>query len=175
MSTDSTRFPVPDLPVSTDSFRDREDRCLHVATFGAGPCDDERAALDEMYETYETADRAQGLPPAKPETLRNWLDRLLEGANVLVWDDDRAVGHAGLYPVDEDHHELVIFVDSDYQGAGIGSQLLSELLEAHHQRGGGTVTLSVEPTNDAAINLYRNFDFEVETETALEIQMHRTV
>lgn len=175
MSTDSSRFSVPDLPASTDSFRDREGRCLRVATFGAGPCDDERAAIEEMYEAYDTADRAQGLPPVKPEALTNWLDSVLTGANVLAWDDDRAVGHAGLYPVDAGRHELLIFIDSDYQGVGIGSQLLSELLDAHRERGGGTVVLSVEPTNDAAINLYRKFDFAVGAETALEIQMRRDV
>lgn len=175
MSTDSSRFSVPDLPVSTESFRDREGRYLHVATFGAGPCDDERTALEGMYEAYETADRAQGLPPAKPKTLTNWLDRLLGGANVLAWDDDRAVGHAGLYPVDADRHELVIFVDGDYQGVGIGSRLLSELLDAHRKRGGETVMLSVEPTNEAAISLYQKFDFEIETETVMEIQMRRDV
>lgn len=175
MSTDTPRFSVPDLPVSTDSFRDREGRCLRVATFGAGPCDEERAPLEAMYEAYDTADRAQGLPPADPDSLEDWLDRLLEGANVIAWDEERAVGHAGLHPVAADRHELVIFIDSDYQGAGVGSELLSELLEAHRERGGGTVQLSVDPTNEAAINLYEKFDFEVETETALEIQMRREV
>lgn len=173
MSTDTPRFSVPDLPVSTASFRDREGRQLRVATFGAGPREDERAALEAMYEAYDTADRAQGLPPVEEEALSNWLDRVLDGANVLTWDDDRVVGHAGLYPVDTDRYELIIFIDGEYQNAGIGSELLSNLLSAHRKRGGGTVQLSVEPTNRAAINLYQKFDFEVESETALELQMRR--
>lgn len=173
MSTDSPRFSCPDLPVSTDSFRDREGRCIRVATLGAGLRDDEREALSEMYERFDTADRAQGLPPVEETALEEWLDRILEGASVLAWDDDRAVGHAGLYPLEADRHELVIFIDGAYQGAGIGSALLSNLLEAYAERGGGTVLLSVEPTNEAAITLYRKFGFAVETETALEIQMRR--
>ncbi len=175
MSTDSPAVPITNLPVSTVSFCDRENRQLRVATFGAGPRDDERAALERMYETYETADRAQGLPPIAPEALSAWLDRVLGGANVLTWDERRAVGHVGLYPIEVDRHELIIFIDKEYQGAGIGSELLANLLSAYRERGGGTIQLSVEPTNRPAITLYQKFDFEVESETALEIQMRREV
>jgi ribosomal protein S18 acetylase RimI-like enzyme len=166
---------MPDLPVSSTSFRDRDGRQLRIATLGAGPRTDERAALEAMYGAYDTADRAQGLPPVAPEALSRWLDRVLEGSNVLAWDDRRVVGHVGLYPVEAGYHELIIFIDSEYQGAGIGSELLSNLLSAHRERGGGVIKLSVEPTNRAAINLYQKFDFEVETETALEIQMRREI
>lgn len=175
MSTDSPTVPITDLPVSTASFCDHENRQLRVATLGAGPREDERAAVERMYETYNTADRAQGLPPIEPKALSKWLDRLLGGANVLTWDEDRVVGHVGLYPVEVDRHELIIFIDSEYQGAGIGSELLASLLSAHRERGGGTIQLSVEPTNRPAVNLYQKFDFEVESETALEIQMRREI
>ena len=175
MSTDTPCFSVPDLPVSTTSFRDREGRRLCVATLGSGPRQDERAALERMYERYDTADRAQGLPPVESEALTNWLDHVLDGASVLAWDDNRVVGHAALYPVTPDRHELVIFVDSEYQGAGVGSKVLATLLEAHRERGGGTIQLSVEPTNEAAINLYRKYDFEVTSEAGLAIQMCRDI
>ncbi len=175
MSTDSPRSTAPDLPVSTTSFRDREGRCLRIATLGAGPCDDEREPLETMYDEYDTADRAQGLPPAEEDALAAWLDSVLEGANVLAWDDDRVVGHAGLYPVEADRHELVIFVAGDYQGARVGSELLSQLLAAHRERGGGTVQLSVEPGNEAAISLYQHFGFEIVDETVMELSMRRDV
>lgn len=128
-----------------------------------------------MYEAYDTADRAQGLPPTESTALSSWLDRVLTGANVLAWHGDRVVGHAALYPVEADRHELVIFVDGDFQGAGVGSELLAVLLSAHRERGGGTVLLSVEPTNEAAVALYRKFGFEVGTATALDIEMERDV
>jgi ribosomal protein S18 acetylase RimI-like enzyme len=161
--------------VSTASFRDREGRCLRIATLGAGPCDDERAPLETMYDEYDTADRAQGLPPAEEDALAAWLDSVLEGSSVLAWDDDRVVGHAGLYPVEADRHELVIFVAGDYQGARVGTELLSQLLSAHRERGGGTVQLSVESGNQAAISLYQKFGFEIVDETVMEIGMHRDV
>lgn len=128
-----------------------------------------------MYETYDTADRAQGLPPIEATALSRWLDRVLDGLSVLAWHDDRVVGHAGLSRVGVDRYELVIFVDGDYQGAGVGSSILSHLLDAHRERGGGTVALSVDPGNEAAIGLYRKFDFEVRSETALEIEMEREI
>lgn len=182
MPTESPCSAAAELPSSSSIVRDREGRRLRIATFGAGPQAEERSELEVMYETYDSTDRAQGLPPVNPDALDQWLEHVLSGLNVLVWDDDRVVGHAALHPdterADESAeptHELVIFVDAEYHGAAVGSMLLSELLALHERRDGGTVRLSVEPTNKAAIGLYRKFGFEVSERTAMELEMRREI
>lgn len=50
-----------------------------------------------------------------------------------------------------------IMVHADCRGRGIGTDLMRAALE----RASSTVLLTVDPVNEAAIRLYRNFGFEV--------------
>lgn len=71
------------------------------------------------------------------------------------------VGYAGISrlgrvaPFEYEIH--TIGVDPDYQGRGIGRQLLAELLDFAD---GGVVFLEVRTDNEAAIGLYRSVGFE---------------
>ena len=70
-------------------------------------------------------------------------------------------GIAQLGPVTDPEFEIhTIGVDPDYQGKGIGRQLLQSLLGiADHHR--GPVFLEVRCDNDTAINLYESVGFTV--------------
>jgi len=132
-----------------------------------------REALVEMYDAFDPADRAQGIPPSGRGRIRDWLGTVLapDCYNVIAWDGgrdpERAVGHATLVP-DDDAYELAIFVLQRYQEAGIGTRLLRALL-GHGRAGGvGRVWLSVERWNRAAIGLYRKIGFETVEEGGFE-------
>jgi len=132
-----------------------------------------REALVDMYDAFDPADRAQGIPPSGRGRIRGWLDTVLapDCYNVIAWDrgrdPERAAGHATLVP-DDDAAELAIFVLQRYQEAGIGTRLLRALLG--HGRAGGVrrVWLSVERWNRAAVALYRKIGFETVEEGGFE-------
>jgi ribosomal-protein-alanine N-acetyltransferase len=74
--------------------------------------------------------------------------------------DDKLVGYGGIarlgrkQPYEYEIH--TVGVDADYQGQGIGRQLLTALLE---YADGGTVFLEVRTDNVAAITLYESVGF----------------
>ncbi|OBK52477.1 ribosomal protein S18-alanine N-acetyltransferase [Mycobacterium kubicae] len=74
---------------------------------------------------------------------------------------DTLVGYAGISklgrtpPFEYEIH--TIGVDPEYQGRGIGRQLLTELLD---YADGGVVFLEVRTDNEAALALYRSVGFE---------------
>ena len=129
-------------------------------------------ALVAMYEAFDPADRAQGIPPTGESRIRRWLDDLTTGEtyNVVACHEDRAVGHATLVPASEGY-ELAIFVLSAYQGAGIGTELLHALLGLGAHNGVERVWLSVERWNDPAIGLYRKVGFETCNSASFELEM----
>ncbi|MFB6096285.1 MAG: N-acetyltransferase family protein [Haloferacaceae archaeon] len=132
----------------------------------------DREDLVSMYARFGECDRAQGVPPAGEAAIDDWLDGLLDGEHVVAVSRGRLVGHAGLLPCG-DCAELLVFVDPRSRGVGVGTRLLRSLLARHDRREAGTVRLSVERDNEAAIALYRTFDFEICSRQRRELVMER--
>jgi ribosomal protein S18 acetylase RimI-like enzyme len=151
-------------------FEDREGREIRVERYDA---DTQLEAVVEMYEAFDPADRAQGIPPVKSEAIRTWLESILdeECVNVLAWDGDEVVGHATLVPDGESAYELAIFVLSEYQDAGIGTGLIEALLGAGRESGIDRVWLTVERWNNPAVALYRKVGFEAGDAGSFELEM----
>lgn len=148
---------------------DREGRDIEIRTVDAS---DEEALVD-MYVQFDPADRAQGIPPAGEERVREWLDILFEEdtINVAAVHDGDVVGHAILVPDGTEDYELAIFVLHDYQEAGIGTSLIEALLGEGQKRDVECVWLTVERWNDAAIHLYRKVGFEPAGTGSFEMEM----
>jgi ribosomal protein S18 acetylase RimI-like enzyme len=158
-----------EFPSPPATFTDDEGREVTVRTGGGADHD----ALAEMYEAFDPADRAQGIPPVDPGAIHEWLDDLLgrESVNVVVEHDGDIVGHAILVPDRDEAYELAIFVLREYQSAGIGTVLLERLLGHAQDQGIGTVWLTVERWNNAAVHLYRKLGFESTDEQSFETEM----
>jgi ribosomal protein S18 acetylase RimI-like enzyme len=150
------------------AFTDAHDRDIEIEVY----TDDERAALTEMYDSFDPADRAQGIPPTERGAIEEWLDTILDGSyNVVASHGEECVGHATLVPDDDDAYELAIFVLDTHQQAGIGSQLLDGLLGHAGAEGAERVWLTVERWNSAAIALYRKVGFETADTESFEMEM----
>jgi ribosomal protein S18 acetylase RimI-like enzyme len=160
---------VGSFPSPPAAFTDGEDREIRLRESGRDDVD----ALVEMYEGFDPADRAQGIPPIDSEAIRDWLDVIVTGdsVSVVAAHDDRLVGHAILVPDRQDGYELAIFILDEYQGAGIGTELLAHLLGAGQDAGVDRVWLTVERWNDAAIALYRKIGFETAGSESFELEM----
>jgi GNAT superfamily N-acetyltransferase len=139
---------------------------------GSESADGEFETLVEMYVAFDPADRAQGIPPAREDQIRDWLETILDGGcDVLAWYDGECVGHATLVPDGDDAYELAIFVLSAYQHAGIDSQLIEGLLGHGQAKGVEQVWLTVERWNDVAMALYRKAGFETSNAESFEMEM----
>jgi ribosomal protein S18 acetylase RimI-like enzyme len=174
-STAATRTGRPDTdPPAETTFRDGDGRRLSHAS--RRPPAGELDALAVFYDGFDAADRAQGIPPASPERRASWLDALLENATVdtVVRDGARVVGHATLVEGPPGQpHELTVFVDADYRGAGLGSELLDALLSAGAAAGVEAAELTVEHGNHAARRLYERHDFEIVERGPFVLEMER--
>lgn len=130
-------------------------------------------AVVEMYVDFDPADRAQGVPPIGEDQIREWLVGLrdCDGYNVVVWHDEQVAGHATLVPDDDGAYELAIFVDQNYQGAGVGTELIESLLGAGQAEGVEVVWLTVERWNRPAVALYDKMGFETVSAESFELKM----
>lgn len=167
--------PVGPFPTPPIEFVDGADRHVEIHACGDGAaCEGTVDALVEMYERFDPADRAQGLPPISEPVIRDWLDTILspDCLNVIAWHDGEAAGHATLVPdARGETWELAIFVLSDYQSAGIGTQLLKALLGHAASAGVERVWLTVERWNRAAVSLYKSIGFETTDAESFELEM----
>lgn len=157
--------PSGEFPRPPDELSDAEG--CHIEFRALEPTDEAiREQLVEMYQAFDSSDRAQGIPPVGEDAIREWLDLVLEdGPDVVATHEDRVVGHATLVPEREnDEYELAIFVLQDYQSRGIGTRLLRVLLGAAQAADIEHVWLTVERWNRPAIGLYESVGF-VSTES----------
>ncbi len=158
-----------DFPTPPREFTDRDGRALMVERVDSGAIED----LVDMYETFEPDDRAQGIPPARDEAIRDWLGTVVseDSLGVVAWIDDAVAGHAMLVPDASGGYELAIFVSHEYQGAGIGTELVRTVLGLGQQEGIERVWLTVERWNDPAIRLYEKVGFETTDRQSFELEM----
>ncbi|WP_248898006.1 GNAT family N-acetyltransferase [Haloplanus halobius] len=163
--------PADEFPSPPQTFEDREGRTITVRRYDDAA---DRDALAAMYEAFDPADRAQGIPPTDPERIADWLGSITgpETVNVVAEHEDAVVGHATLVPDEpEGTAELAIFVLQDYQHAGIGTHLLETLLGAGQDECVERVWLTVERWNDAAIRLYEKVGFRTSDAESFEHEM----
>lgn len=130
------------------------------------------AGLVEMYDTFDPADRAQGIPPVGREKVRSWIEVVLEqGIDIVAWQDEEVIGHATLVPDGEIEYELAIFVHQDHRRQGAGSALLRALLGAAAAAGIEYIWLSVERWNTVAVALYESVGFRTCDAASFELEM----
>ncbi|MEX2204249.1 MAG: GNAT family N-acetyltransferase [Actinomycetota bacterium] len=91
---------------------------------------------------------------------RSWHEN---AAHLLALDDDRVVGSISIrrddHPVTHHVATLDMLVVSTHRRRGVGSALLEEALRWARTYGVERIELSVYPSNDGAIALYRRFGF----------------
>ncbi|GHG92269.1 N-acetyltransferase [Streptomyces lanatus] len=95
--------------------------------------------------------------------LRQHLD--VHGDRVLVLDDGTCLHGYVLFVTTSDGYAcwvLSLAVSADQRGRGLGKRLMLEVLRQLRRERVGEVRLTVEPTNAAAIMLYRTLGFAPE-------------
>ena len=70
------------------------------------------------------------------------------------------IGYAGMWTISDEAHISTIAVHADHRRRGLGSRLLSHLMEIARRQPVAKVTLEVREANHIARNLYRKFGFQ---------------
>ncbi|QKY18076.1 GNAT family N-acetyltransferase [Halorubrum sp. CBA1229] len=123
---------------------------------------EDAAPLAEMYERFETGDRAQGLPPVTRDRRAEWIESMLtEGSNVVAERDGELFGHAMYTPSDAPRPELAVFVQPTMQGRGVGTELCRHVIADAAAAGREGLELHVESGNRVARRVYRTVGFEL--------------
>jgi putative acetyltransferase len=107
------------------------------------------------------------LPYQNPDQTRKWLESHgPDSLSIVAEYDGKIIGSAGLhrYPGRRAHAAtLGMAVRDDYQGKGVGTALLRELIDAaDNWLGLRRLELTVYTDNERAIRLYQRFGFETE-------------
>ena len=161
--------PAGAFPRPPRSVTDGQGRTLSIDVIDTSSTE----ALVGMYERFDPAHRAQGIPPVREQAIERWLETILDAdcLNVAARHQGDPIGHATLVPDNEGDYELAIFVLSEYQGAGVGTMLLETLLGHAQETGIEHVWLTVERWNNPAIALYQRVGFETTNSERFEIEM----
>lgn len=97
----------------------------------------------------------------RPWSARLFEDELTRGGRhyVVARVGPTVVGYAGLLMIADDGHVATVAVDPAWQGHGIGTRLMAELVHGALALGAKQLTLEVRVSNVAAQAVYRRFGF----------------
>lgn len=158
----------PYCPPRCPRFTDKEGTPLLVLPYD--PSD--REPLLDMYDAFPDYDRAQGLPPHNRERTAQWIESLVDrGSNLLARCGGSVIGHIGVVPMSSESPELVVFVHPDWQGRGIGTELLKQAIAHVSADGREALRLEVMSDNRTALAVYQNIGFDVVERTFNELEM----
>ena len=79
----------------------------------------------------------------------------------VICEDEIVCGFAGLWFNIDEAHIMNIAVRKDFRKNGIGSELLSFLIDEAKSKGKMCITLEVRDNNIPAIKLYKKFNFDI--------------
>ena len=160
-----------DGPALSHVSPDGDDRVVDFRAYQ--PSD--RAAVWSFYESFGPADRSQGVPPAAPTALDDWLSTVVAAPSVIATHDGRVVGHVAFVPDGSGSHELGLFVAPDSRPPGVRRELLQTGLAHARESAVSTVWLSVDRADEAARRLFRRAGFAETNETAFTVYATRSV
>lgn len=96
--------------------------------------------------------------PWSESAIREELEN--DGASFFsAWQDGKFVGHAGMICALGEGNVCNVAVDPSARRCGVGSALVSALIEDGRRRDLNVIMLEVRAGNDGAISLYRRFGF----------------
>jgi RimJ/RimL family protein N-acetyltransferase len=114
-----------------------------------------------MYDLFEPKESSQGLPPADPVRRRELVRKIVdESINIIVEYVSFVAGHACLIEMEPGvRSELEIVIHQDWQARGLGSEMVSLLVELGKHFNYETIWLTVDSSNRKAIQVYQKNGF----------------
>ena len=129
--------------------------------------------LIAMYLAFQPRYSFQGLPPITDEACTKWVQHMIgNGINLVALSfGEGVVGHAALFPMDNEVCEMFVVVSPPFQNSGIGTQLTRCSILLAYEIGFDRIWLPVESKNVRARHVYRKCGFENLNGDARELEM----
>ncbi|MGQ9629828.1 MAG: GNAT family N-acetyltransferase [bacterium] len=127
--------------------------------------------LSKFYRSLsdDTVKSFQSFRTSDISTMKRVVREAVEGLDwglVALNDRGNIIAHAFLKGIDDDVPTLGIGVLDGYQGCGLGSLMMGELIERGRKLGKAAIRLTVVKDNSRAIHVYRKFGFEITGEAS---------
>jgi CBS domain-containing protein len=118
--------------------------------------------LVDMYLAFQPRNSFQGLPPLTDAACVQWVRGMMgNGVNLVALSFGAGVvGHAAIFPINDDLCELLAVVSPPFQNSGIGTQLTRCCVQLAYELGFGRMWLPVEASNFRARHVYKKCGFD---------------
>lgn len=127
---------------------------------------EDKEKLIEMYASLSSEAVRWGMPPYTKEFIERWFSNLHNLIFLVALYDDEIVGDAHIYKLPHPRRkgtgDLAIYLHQDFHNAGLGTAMLTKLIELAKKEGLHRIGLSVIADNKPAIHLYQKFGFKIE-------------
>lgn len=112
---------------------------------------------EDVEEVYEIECSIFSRPWSKVGFLNALLDE--KNYHLVVKEGERIIAYCGLTGVLDEGYITNVAVKGEYQGRGIGKEMLISLLNLGREKGLKAFTLEVRTSNEKAIKLYQGLGF----------------
>jgi len=125
--------------------------------------DDSKYKIFKMYREFKPDKQFQGIPPAEPALLYNWITLMFDnGLNITGSNtDNELICHGTILPIDRERAEILLAVRETFHNTGVGIQLTRILKKLCEDLGFSKIWLSVESHNVRARSIYAKLGFDL--------------
>jgi len=127
---------------------------------------EDEEGLVQMFDSMSDEALRWGLPPYTREVVERWINNLPNLIALVAEYENRLVGYATIYkyshPRRKGVSDLGIYLHQDFHNVGLGTAMLSYLLELAKEQKLHRIGLHVIADNKIAIRLYTKFGFKTE-------------
>ncbi len=116
--------------------------------------------INHIDQIYEIEKNSFSVPWSKDSFIKD-LDNFCSIYYVAM-DNDEVVGYMGMWHIVTEGHITNVAVKESHRKMGIGTKLISKMLEIGEEKEMLGITLEVSVANIPAINLYEKFGFKKE-------------
>jgi putative acetyltransferase len=140
----------------------KDGRTVVVRVFVLG----DKEKLAEMFASMSSDALRWGMPPYTTEVIDRWMSNLPNLIPLVAVDIARIVGWATVYKYSHPRRkgvcDLGMYLHQDFQNVGLGTAMLSRLLELAEKEKLHKISLTVIADNQIAVHLYEKFGFITE-------------
>ena len=126
---------------------------------------EDKEKLIEMYGVLSDEAVRWAMPPYTRERIERWLSNLQNLIALVAFYKDKIVGHAHIYkfphPRRKGTGDLIVYLHQDFHDVGLGTAMLTRLIELAKKEGLHRIGLQVIADNKPAIHLYKKFVFKI--------------
>jgi putative acetyltransferase len=127
---------------------------------------EDREKFIEMYASLSDEAVRWGMPPYTREVVERWISNLQNLIFLVALCGDKIVGDAHIHkfpnPRRRGTSDLIIYLHQDFHNIGLGTAMLTRLIELARKEGLHRIGLSVIADNKRAVHLYKKVGFRIE-------------